>query len=64
MLLYLKAVAAAVITGLGALQIAYADNRITDQEWVGIGIATLVALGGVWAVPNKPADPSSPPPTT
>lgn len=51
---YLKAVAAAVVTGLGTLQVAYTDNVVTDQEWVGVVIATVVALGAVWAVPNKP----------
>lgn len=54
---YLKAVAAAVVTGLGTLQVAYADNVITQQEWIGVAIATVVALGAVWAIPNRPADP-------
>lgn len=52
---YLKAITGAVVTGLGTMQVAYADNVITQQEWVGIAIATLVALGAVWAVPNRPA---------
>jgi hypothetical protein len=51
---YLKAITAAVITGLGTLQVAYSDNLVTNAEWIGIAIATLVALGGVWAVPNLP----------
>jgi hypothetical protein len=74
---YLKALTAAVIAGLGTLQVAYADNVITNQEWVTIAVTTLVALGGVWAVPNaaraaraaqaswgtsrEPAPPSGPP---
>lgn len=49
---YMKAITAAVVTGLGTLQVAYSDNVVTTQEWVGIAIATVVALGGVWAVPN------------
>lgn len=51
---YLKAIAAALITGLGSLQVAYSDQVLTTQEIVGIAIATAVALGGVYAVPNKP----------
>jgi len=50
---YLKAITAAIVTGLGTLQIAYVDNTVTNQEWVGVAISTLVALGAVWAVPNK-----------
>ena len=59
---YLKALAAAVIAGLGALQIAYVDNHVTTQEWINIAIVTVIALGGVWAVPNgskKDAPPAS-----
>jgi hypothetical protein len=51
---YLKAIAGAIVTGLGTLQVAYADNVITHQEIVGIAIATLVAAGAIWAVPNVP----------
>jgi hypothetical protein len=50
---YLKAVAAAVVTGLGSLQVAYLDNVVTREEWIGVAVATVVALGGVWAVPNQ-----------
>lgn len=53
MLSYLKAITGAVVTGLGTLQVAYADNAVSNQEWVGIAIATLVAFGAVWGVPNK-----------
>jgi protein-S-isoprenylcysteine O-methyltransferase Ste14 len=54
MMRYLKAITSAVVTGLGTLQVAYSDNVVTQQEWIGCVIATLVALGAVWAVPNKP----------
>jgi hypothetical protein len=57
---YLKAVAAAVVTGLGSLQVAYADNVVTTREGIGVAIATLVALGAVWAVPNTPKSPPTP----
>lgn len=54
---YLKAITGAIVAGLGTLQVAYNDNTVTAQEWVGIGIATLVALGAVWAVPNRARKP-------
>lgn len=60
---YLKAITGAVVTGLGTLQIAYDDNVVTTQEWIGIAIATLVALGAVWAVPNAPEPQEAPAPT-
>jgi len=57
---YLKAIAAALIAGLGALQVALdptggAPSQVTAREWAGVGISTLVALSVVWAVPNEPA---------
>lgn len=54
---YLKALAGAVTTGLGSLSVAYSDNLVTNQEWVTIAIATVVALGAVWAVPFTNAAP-------
>lgn len=63
MLPYLKAVTAAAIAGLGTLQIAYLDHTVTTAEWINVAIATLVALGGVYAVPNAPkaGDPNARP---
>lgn len=55
---YLKAVVGAAVAGLGTLLTALADDRVTMSEWVGVAIATLVALGAVWAVPNRAAAPS------
>lgn len=54
---YLKAVVAAVITGLTALS-AYLvnDTSLADLsagQWVAVAIAFLIALGAVWAVPNS-----------
>ena len=49
---YLKALYGAAATGLGAVAVAYSDNVITNQEWVTVAIATVGALGVIWAVPN------------
>jgi hypothetical protein len=48
-----KAVVGALIAGLGALGTALSDNSIAPIEWVGVGSATLIALYGVWRVPNS-----------
>lgn len=50
---YLKAIVAALIAGLGSIATALGDNAISAQEWVTAGLAFLVALSAVWAVPNK-----------
>ena len=52
---YLKAVYAALSLGLGSLAVAYADNVVTNQEWVTITLATLGGAAVVWGVPNKPS---------
>lgn len=49
----MKAIIGAIVTGLGALSVAVSDDHITAQEWITVAIATLVALGGVWAVSNR-----------
>lgn len=50
-----KAITGALIAGLGAAATALADKSgITALEWVGIASTTLVALYGVWRVPNEP----------
>jgi hypothetical protein len=51
---YAKSIVAAVLGAGYTLQAALSDNEVTNTEWVGIGLAVLVALG-VWAVPNTPA---------
>ena len=52
---YAKAAIASVVAGLGSIATALDDNSISAQEWVTTVIAFLVALGAVWAVPNKPS---------
>lgn len=49
---YAKAVIAALVAGLGALGTALLDNAVAPVEWVGIASTTLIALYGVWQVPN------------
>ena len=57
-----KAVIAGVIgvaiSGLGGVSVALADNVISPQEWITIGITVLVAagglFGGVYGVANHP----------
>ena len=43
----------ALVAGLGSLGTALTDNAISAQEWVAVVSAFLVALGVVFAVPNK-----------
>ncbi|MFI6329846.1 hypothetical protein ACIBBG_16285 [Micromonospora chersina] len=52
---YAKAIVGGAVAGLTALGTALADNHVTPSEWVGVAIATLAALGIVYAVPNRPA---------
>ena len=49
-----KAIVGALIAGLTSIVTALDDGDITNQEWVTAVIAAAVALGVVWAVPNKP----------
>lgn len=52
-----KALIAALIAGLGALGAVLVDDKslgdVTDGQWVAIVLATLVALGTVYRVPNS-----------
>lgn len=50
---YAKAIVGAAIAGLSSLHQAWDADGVTGQEWVGVAVATLVALGAIWAVPNK-----------
>jgi hypothetical protein len=52
MVSYLKALVGALVAGLGSLYQAFDDDRVTGQEWVAVALATLVALGTIWGVPN------------
>lgn len=51
---YAKAVVGALVAGLTALLPAL-DAGVNAAEWVTAAVAFLVALGVVWAVPNRPA---------
>jgi hypothetical protein len=61
---YLKAIFAAAITGLTALQVALnglpansTPASMSMVQWITISIATLTALSVVWGVSNSPAPP-------
>jgi hypothetical protein len=56
---YAKAVVGFLLAGLGAVWVALDDGQVTTQEWVGVAVAALATLGGVWAVPNAPRVPTS-----
>lgn len=51
---YAKAIAGAVLAGLGVLYVALSDNAVTLQEWVAVVSAALTVFAGVWGVPNAP----------
>lgn len=57
---YAKAVVAALVAGLGALQFALKDNTVSTTEWVQVGSTAVAALGLVWGVQNAPAAAASP----
>lgn len=52
-----KAVLAGLIAGVGSLSAVLVDNKsigdVTDGQWVAIVLATLIALGAVYGVPNR-----------
>ncbi len=54
---YAKAIIAALVAGLGSLATALVDGKslgdVTDGQWLAVVLALLVALGAVFAVPNK-----------
>ncbi len=52
--IYIKAILAALVAGLSALATALDNGAISAQEAVTAAIATLVALGAVYAIPNAP----------
>lgn len=52
---YFKAIVSGLIAGLTALATGLGDNALSAQECVTAGIAFLVGLGVVYAVPNKPS---------
>jgi hypothetical protein len=52
---YAKAIIAALIAGLGILGEGLTDGSLSGQEWIAAAVAALVALGGVYLVPNRAA---------
>lgn len=53
MMFMAKAIVAAVIAGLGTLVTALTDETVTASEWATIALATVVALGAVFGIPNR-----------
>jgi len=49
---YAKSLVAALIAGLGSLQVALTDGKVTPIEGVQIAATVLASLGLVWGVPN------------
>jgi|GEM_PF-1672537 len=58
---YAKAIIAGIVAGLGSLQVANADGKITAAEWIQIASVVVAALGFTWAVPNSVAPAATPP---
>jgi hypothetical protein len=53
---YAKSLVAALIAGLGALQVALVDNNVSTTEWIVVASAFLTGLGITYAVPNTPKE--------
>ena len=53
---YAKAIIGAASAFVASLVTALGDNTISGQEWLTAVAAALVALGVVYAVPNKPQE--------
>ena len=51
---YGKAVVGFQIAGLTALYVALSDGSVTASEWVGVALAALGTLAGVYATPWRP----------
>lgn len=51
-----KAITGTLIAFLGALGTALTDkNGVSGAEWAVIALATVIAAGAIWGVPNAPA---------
>lgn len=50
---YAKAVVGALVATLTALTLGLDDDALTAREWAEAVTAGLVALGAIWAVPNR-----------
>lgn len=53
--MYVKAILAGLIALVGGIAVGYADDSLTKGELWAAAAAGLVALGGVFQVPNKEA---------
>lgn len=53
-----KAIVGALIAGVTALATGLTDGRLSTQEIVAAVLAFLIALGGVYATPNKQSRPA------
>lgn len=51
---YAKAIVGAIIAALTALGTAVADGEISAAEVVGVLLAGMVTLAGVYQIPNTP----------
>ena len=63
---YAKAITAFATTaaaGVTAAMLIGSDGgaSITQTEWIGIAVTTVLATAAVWLVPNKPAAPNEAP---
>jgi len=52
-----KALVGAAIAALSSIAAGLVDDDLTSNEWLTAIVAGLVALGAVYAVPNKPPTP-------
>lgn len=50
---YAKALAGALLAGLGAYGVALADDSVTRLEWVAVAGTVLATLLGVRRIPNR-----------
>lgn len=53
---YAKAVVAGTVAFCGTLGTALADGTVSGVEWCAIIPATVIAVGAVFGVPNRPAE--------
>jgi hypothetical protein len=47
---YVKAIVGGILSSLMSLQTAMLDGTIQSVEWVGVAIAFVAVLGGVWGI--------------
>ncbi|MCW2785259.1 MAG: hypothetical protein JWP74_1776 [Marmoricola sp.] len=53
---YAKAILAAAVALVGGIAVGYADDTLTRGEFWAAASAAVVALAGVFGIPNAPAD--------